>query len=105
MALDDFNKAIFLSPEMKQAYNSRGWTLYKLGRPQEAQYDFKQAIEIDENYASPYVSMGLIDYIAEKFESALTYLKKANQLNPKDEKALEFLKKSQDKLDEKNKSI
>lgn len=51
-AFADFDAAVKIDPKFAGAWNNRGWTLLKMGRPQEALADFDRALTLkkDEKY-------------------------------------------------------
>ena len=57
-AVDGFTKAIELAPLSFKAYNDRGISLLELGRFDDAEVSFKNAITIRKNYAEPHFNLG-----------------------------------------------
>lgn len=58
-ALDDFNKAISLSPDYIFVYNDRGATYLSMHQYSQALVDFNKAIELNPKFARPYLGRAL----------------------------------------------
>jgi tetratricopeptide (TPR) repeat protein len=81
-AIDDFNKAIELSPEIATAYNNRGNVLMDLGHPDEALKDFDRAIALSSNYGVAYTNEGNAYAAMHQYDSAFRSFRKAVALQP-----------------------
>ena len=81
-ALTDFNKAIELQPNFRDAYISRCENYRRLGDYQKALSDCDRAIEIDPNYARSYLNRGsILDQTGDQ-QGALASYTKAIELDP-----------------------
>lgn len=81
-AIDDFNKAIELSPEIATAYNNRGNVLMDLGHPNEALKDFDRAITLSPNYGVAYNNQGNAYAALHQYNDAFHAFRKATALLP-----------------------
>ncbi|GCA85499.1 TPR repeat-containing protein YrrB [Microcystis aeruginosa NIES-2522] len=82
LALDDYNKAIELNPNLAQAYNNRGNLYYNQQKYELALADFNKAIELNRNFAEAYYNRGGIYYNLQKYDLALSDYSKAIDINP-----------------------
>ena len=80
-AIDNFNKAVTIYPELASAYNNRGNVLIQLNYPEEALKDFDQAITISPNFAvahsnkaNAYMRMGRYQEAIKAFSQAIKYM-------------------------------
>jgi tetratricopeptide (TPR) repeat protein len=70
-ALEDYGRAIKLSPSYAAAYSNRGLTYAVLGRHRQALDDFDRAIVLDPDLAQAYYNRGNIWAALEKHQQAL----------------------------------
>ncbi len=82
-ALAAADKAIRIQPSLAAAHNNRGNVLRDLKRDVEAIGSFQEAVRLDQNYAEPNFSLGLLCFRRREFDSAITYLNRSIELNPK----------------------
>lgn len=81
-AIEDLDNAIYYQmPEefLDRVYLNRGVAYYKLGKFDEAETDYRAALEISPRYATVYHSWGMLDYEMSKFEDAVEKFEKAVQ--------------------------
>jgi len=76
-AIEDYNKAIELDPNIAMGYNNRGLIYYYLNRYDEAIEDYNKAIELDPNLAMGYNNRGLIYYDLMMYNEAIEDYNKA----------------------------
>ncbi len=88
LALDDYNKAITITPKFHDAYNNRGILYSKSSLLNLALDDFSNAISIDPLSAKAYSNRGAVYMKMGEYTLALRDLKKAVELDPKNMKAL-----------------
>ena len=69
-----------------------------VGRFDEALADYSHTIELDETYANAFGGRGLIYYLMENYESAITELVRATELEPQNSIFYQLLGKAYDKL-------
>ncbi len=81
-AIDYFNQAIQLNPNLAVAYTKRGNVYYELGNLNQALQDYNKAIQLDPNYAGAYTNRGLVYYELGNLNQALQDHNKAIQLDP-----------------------
>ena len=55
-AIQEFDEAIRLNPQLAEAYVNRGGTYDNLGQPQRAIQDYDEAIRIDPEFAGAYAN-------------------------------------------------
>lgn len=60
-ALDNYEKALKLSPELKEAFNNIGNIYKKLGSRQKAADNYRKAAALDDNYAEPRANLAMLD--------------------------------------------
>jgi tetratricopeptide (TPR) repeat protein/S1-C subfamily serine protease len=81
-AIDDYNQAIKINPNLAQAYNNRGIVRDDLGDKQGAIDDYNQAIKINPNYAQAYYNRGNVrDDLGDK-QGAIDDYNLAIKINP-----------------------
>lgn len=78
MAIDQFSRAIALSPRLPHSYNGRGSAYLRKGELAKAISDFSKAIDINSNYAIAYSNRGIayvdkeeIDLAFDDFSTAI----------------------------------
>ncbi len=72
MAIELYNKTIFLKPDYAEAYNNRGITYGKKSQFYRAIEDFNKAITIDPNNAEPYYNRGVAYALIGNLSSAIS---------------------------------
>jgi protein O-mannosyl-transferase len=82
-AIEDFTRAIEISPDLTKTYNNRGIAFGKLGNFQEAIRDFDKAIDLDPQYFAAYNERGLVNGKTGNFQEAIKDFDKAIALNPR----------------------
>jgi len=82
-ALEDFNRAIQLEPQLPDGYLGRANTLNTIGRYEEALQDYDRAIEIDPNQANAYINRGSAFSHLGQYEKAIADYEKGLELDPK----------------------
>ncbi len=97
-ALNDFNKAIAVSPNYVDAFNNRGEVFRKQKKYKEAANDFRQAIKLDQNFAEAHYNLGLINEIQHQYKPAVQEFSEYLKLVPAAEDA-EIIKKKIAELD------
>jgi len=86
-AIEDFNKAIELNPDLAVAYYNRGNTYAELGEYDRAIKDYDKAIELNKDYTVAYNNRGFAYVGLGKYNRAIEDFNKAIKLNPDDAKA------------------
>jgi tetratricopeptide (TPR) repeat protein len=83
-ALEDYQKAIQLSPDDANLYNNLGNVYADMGKVPEAQQQFEKAAQLDPTHASQYYyNQGAIMYNIGKMDEAAAAFKKALAIDPK----------------------
>ena len=80
LAISDFNDAIRINPNYVSAYNNRGLAYAKAN--QKALSDFNIAIQLDPSYATALYNRSIIGLANADYDSAISDLKKAIQIQP-----------------------
>ena len=81
-AINDYNKAIQLNPQLATAYNNRGLAYDNLGNYQQAINDYNKAIQLNPQFALAYNNRGLAYIKLGNHQQAINDFNKAIQLNP-----------------------
>ena len=81
-AIDDYTKAIALSPNYFSAYFNRGFDFDKLGNYRAAIADYNKAIELNPDYAIAYNNRGVAHKALKEYHKAIADYNKAIELNP-----------------------
>ncbi|MBD2270285.1 tetratricopeptide repeat protein [Anabaena sp. FACHB-1391] len=81
-AIDDYNQAIKINPNLAQAYNNRGTVRNELGDKQGAIDDYNQAIKFNPNYAGAYYNRGIVRYELRDKQGAIDDFNLAIKFNP-----------------------
>lgn len=90
-ALPHLDRAIELSPEVKEYFNLRGVARFKQARYEEASKDFRAALDLDSGSAMDLANLGLCHKFMGQHEPARDYLEAALRLDPGLEFAREHL--------------
>lgn len=91
LALADYNRAVDIyanatdkfNKDKVTVHNSRGKTLFDMGRDKEAVADYTSAIQLDPNYAEAYINRGALYGKTGQKELALADFNKGIELDPK----------------------
>lgn len=81
-AINNFNSAIELEPNMAEAYNCRGIAYRNIGRYELAIEDFSAALDLDHSMAASYNNRGLSYFNIDDYDKALSDFSFAIQLYP-----------------------
>ena len=87
-AIDDFNRAVQLSPEYAPLYNNRGNALLVLGAPREAMKDFDRAIVLAPGYSAAFANRASAQLRLGANDRALADYSRAIELSPQSVSAL-----------------
>ena len=82
-ALEDFNRAIKIKPQVAAGYLGRANTLNIMGRYQEAIEDYDRTLEIDPKLANAYINRAIAYSHLGEYEKAITDYEKGLELDPK----------------------
>jgi tetratricopeptide (TPR) repeat protein len=80
-AVNDFNRAIEISPNYAKAYHLRGLALEMTGTDDQALEDFNKAIDIDPEYGAAYYSRATLLTKMGREDSAVEDMKMVTQLS------------------------
>jgi len=83
-AIEDYDKAIALSPSYALAYNNRGLVFDKMGRLDKAKEDYDKAIALAPSYSYAYINRGLVFDKMGRLDKAIEDYDKAIALSPSD---------------------
>ena len=81
-ALEDFNRAIKIKPQVAAGYLGRANTLQILGRYEEAIEDYDRALEIKSDLANAYINRGSAYSHLGEYEKAIADYEKGLELDP-----------------------
>jgi tetratricopeptide (TPR) repeat protein len=82
-AVDDYQKALQLTPNDPALHNNLGSVYAEMGKVAEAQAEFQKAVDINPTGASGYYyNLGVVMYNQGRMDEASTALKKATDLDP-----------------------
>ena len=82
-ALEDFNRAIKIDPQLAGGYLGRANTLNIMGRYQEALEDYDRTLEIDPKLANAYINRASAYSHLGEYEKAIADYEKGLGLDPK----------------------
>ncbi len=82
-ALEDFNRAIKIDPQLAGGYLGRANTLNIMGRYEESLEDYGTVLEIDPKLANAYINRGSAYSHLEEYEKAIADYEKGLALDPK----------------------
>ena len=82
-ALEDFNRAIKIDPQLAGGYLGRANTLNMMGRYGESIEDYDTVLEIDPKLANAYINRGSAYSHLEEYEKAIADYEKGLGLDPK----------------------
>lgn len=80
-AIQDYNQAIQIRPQLAEAYYNRGLTYYYLGEYEDAIQDYGQAIQINPQFAEAYYKRGVVYDNLGQYEDAIQDYNQAIQIN------------------------
>ncbi|GEM_PF-5136293 len=83
-ALDEFQAAIKLNPELSTGYYNVGVVFYLKGDYKSARDNFLKAVELDDKSADSYFNLGLAYYQLGDYKESASQLRKAIKLNSND---------------------
>jgi tetratricopeptide (TPR) repeat protein len=83
-ALQDYNKAIELNPNLALAFNDRGLLFYNADEYDRALEDFNRAIELDSKFETAFDNRGVTYFAKNNADHALADYDHAIELNPDD---------------------
>ncbi|MBM83568.1 MAG: hypothetical protein CMJ78_23660 [Planctomycetaceae bacterium] len=86
-ALDDFDRAHELDPELFAIYQNRGFTNYKLGNIDAAIDDTERASELSSKSPAPLINLGIIELERDALPKSLGLFTKALQLDARNARA------------------
>jgi tetratricopeptide (TPR) repeat protein len=89
-AVDDYDQALRLDPNLGIAYLNRGVLHCKARRLPEAEADLRKALEKGADPASAYYNLALVHVARDNRAAALEFAGKAKDLNPHHAKAREL---------------
>ena len=81
-ALEAFERAIRLDPQLAEAWGNKGAALNALGRFEEALTAFDKAIEINPQLAEAWGNKGVVLYDLKRYEEVLTAFNNSIEINP-----------------------
>ena len=81
-AIDDFNKAAAIYPELAAVYNNRGNVLLSLQSSGEAKRDFDRAVLLAPSYAAAYNNRAIAEVLLGQQDAALADFSEAAELAP-----------------------
>jgi len=87
-AIDDYNKAIALSPDNSSYYISRGTVKYKMGDYSGSSKDYQNAIDLEPDHWGIYSLLGYSKYSLGDYIGAIEAYNKTLADNPLDESVL-----------------
>jgi tetratricopeptide (TPR) repeat protein len=81
-AIDDFNQALEINPNLAPVYSYRGFARFLLGNPEDALADLTQAIKLDPNNAQAYENRGRIHLEMGNLQQAINDFTQAIEIDP-----------------------
>jgi predicted CXXCH cytochrome family protein len=81
-AQDEYAASLEAFPDVAANHASRAWLESERGRVDEAQKALDEAIQVDPNFARPYVVKGVLAARAGRFQEAVDLWKKARSIEP-----------------------
>jgi tetratricopeptide (TPR) repeat protein len=92
-ALEDFNRAIDIDPQIAAGYLGRANTLNVMGRYQEAIEDYDRTLDINPKLANAYINRGSAYSHLGETEKAIADYEKGLELDPKVDNKPGFIKR------------
>src|SRR5918997_932916 len=83
-ALSRFEAALALEPENPEVIEAIGRALLELGRPEEAEASFLDALELDPNWVAPRMGLAALAMRNDEPFKAIHHLERATSLDPED---------------------
>ena len=80
-ALEEYNQAVELNPNLSAAYTNRGVIFYNLGEIEKSLADYNHAVELNPNDSATYVNLSSIYFDAGNIDQALNSLNEAIALD------------------------
>ena len=85
-AIEDYSKAIEISPQFTHAIFNRGIAYYRMGKNKASIKDFTKVVSLDEFYAKAYFNRSFPLEKQKKYEKAIKDVKKALKLSPNNQR-------------------
>lgn len=104
-AIEDYSKAIALSPKSPSAYHNRGNAYFRSGDYLRASEDYSKVIALDPKLATAYCSLGNAHFLLGENKRALEDYSKSIELEPKDASTHLCRGQANDQLGNYNQSI
>jgi adenylate cyclase len=83
--------AVDLAPDLAEAHASRGYALGQRQRWEEAEAEFRRAVELDDSVFETYYYYGTVAFAQGELEKSAEMFEKALQVAPDDERAMRLL--------------
>ena len=81
-ALERFDTIVERAPEFAEGWNKRATVLYMMGRHRESVADVRHVLSLEPRHYGALSGLGLILVALDREEDALTWLRRALELNP-----------------------
>jgi len=81
-AIKEYDKALAIDPNYRDAHNNKGVALYLLGRHEEAIKEYDKALAIDPNFKEAHYNKGAALYLLGRHEEAIKEYDKALAIDP-----------------------
>src|SRR5258708_27790539 len=87
LALTDYKQAVALRPNLAELWANRGLMEHQCGRTQEAMVSFKKALSLKASLFVPNLFLGIDSIQMKRSKDAISYLRRAEELNGRDAQA------------------
>ena len=98
LAIQDFNQAIALQPNMAYAYNNRGLALLRLGMPAEGRADIEHSLQLNRHNAYAYRNLGIYYFDQGDYPAALRHFEQAHRLGTAPPELADYLTQTRQQL-------
>lgn len=93
-AIDAYDRALKLNPNIPRAHNGRGFVLFFLGEYDQAIAAYERAIQLDPSQIAPYLNLSQVMAVQDKTREAVAACRKAIQIAPRNAEAYKCLGKA-----------
>ena len=98
LAIQDFNQALALKPNMAYAYNNRGLAWHRLGMSPEGRADIERSLRLNSQNAYAYRNLGIYYFDQGDYAAALPLFERAHRIGTAPPELAAYLRQTRQQL-------